>query len=100
MNYNFIKTLKNDNNITYSNSKNIFKITINYYRNLYDTKILDERVKKQILNYIIKKISLKTILKLKKSILLQKIKIVIRRITMKSSLEKNDLFNEYYKTFI
>ena len=100
MNYNFIKTLKNDNNITYSNSKNIFKITINYYRNLYDTKILDERIKKQILNYIIKKISLKTILKLKKSILLQKIKIVIRRITMKSSLEKNDLFSEYYKTFI
>ena len=68
INYNFIKILKNKNNITYSNSKDILKIITNYYQNLYDIKTLDEKIKKQILNYIIKKISLKTMLRLKKSI--------------------------------
>ena len=68
MNYNFIKTLKNDNDITYSNSKDILKITTDYYRNFYNIKTFDERIKKQILNYIIKRISLKTISRLKKSI--------------------------------
>ena len=45
MNYSFIKTLKNDNNITYSNLKDIFKIVTNYYRDFYDIKIFDEEVK-------------------------------------------------------
>ena len=68
MNYNFIKILKNDNDITYLNLKDIFKIMTNYYRDFYNIKIFDERIKKQILNYIIKRILLKTILRLKKSI--------------------------------
>ena len=54
--------------MTYSNLKDIFKITTNYYQNLYNIKTFDERVKKQILNYIMKRISSKMILRLKKSI--------------------------------
>ena len=46
MNYNFIETLKNDNDITYSNSKDIFKITTNHYRDFYDIKIFDKGFKK------------------------------------------------------
>ena len=46
MNYNFIKTLKNDDDITHSNSKDIFKITMNYYRGFYDIKTFDEKIKK------------------------------------------------------
>ena len=46
MNYNFIKILKNDNNITYSNLKDIFKTITNYYRNLYDIKTFDEKIRK------------------------------------------------------
>ena len=68
MNYNFIKTLKNDNDITYSNSEDIFKITINYYRDLYNIKTFDEKIKKQILNYITRRISSRTISRLKKLI--------------------------------
>ena len=70
MNCNFIKILKNNNDIICSNSKNIFQTTTNYYRDFYDIKTFDEKIKKQILNYIIKKILSKTISKLKKSILL------------------------------
>ena len=100
MNYNFIKTLKNDNDITYSNLENIFKIMMNYYRDLYNIKIFDERIKKQILNYIIKRISSRTMSRLRKSISLRKIEIAIHRTKLKSSFEKNDLFNKYYKIFI
>ena len=35
MNYNFIKTLKDNNDIAYSNSKNIFKIITNYYIEIF-----------------------------------------------------------------
>ena len=100
MNYNFIETLKDNNNITYSNSKDILKITTNYYQNFYDIKIFDEKIKKQTLNYITKRISSRTISRLKKLISLRKIKIVIRRTALKSLFKKNDLFNEYYKTLI
>ena len=100
MNYNFIKTLKDNNDTTYSNSKNILKIITNYYQNLYDTKTFNKKIKKQILNCITKRISSKTMSRLRKSISLRKIEIAIRRTTMKSSFKKDDLFNEYYKTFI
>ena len=46
MNYNFIKILKNNNNIMYSNLKDILKITTNYYRDFYNIKTFNEGVKK------------------------------------------------------
>ena len=46
MNYNFIKILKNNNDITYSDLKDNFKITINYYRGFYDIKTFNEKIKK------------------------------------------------------
>ena len=68
MNYNFIKILKNNNDIIYSNSKDIFKITTNYYRDFYNIKIFNKKIKEQILNYIIKRISSKTMSRLRKLI--------------------------------
>ena len=53
MNYNFIKKLKNNNKIKYINTKNIFKIIINYYKKNYNIKFFDKEIKEYILNCII-----------------------------------------------
>ena len=100
MNYNFIKKLKNNNEMKYIDIENIFKIIINYYKKFYNIKFFNKKTKKRILNCIINRIFENTILKLKKFIFIKKIKIIIQKAILKSSPEKNDFSNKYYKFFI
>ena len=84
----------------YLDLKNIFKMIINYYRDFYNIKSFDEKARERILNYIINCILKRLISKLKKSIFIKKIKIIIRKAILKSSLKKDYFLNKYYKIFI
>ena len=73
------------------------KIIEKFYKKLYEMKFSKNFAKKKILNCFNKRIISKAITKLLTSITINEIKTIIQYMTLKKSLENNDLFFKYYK---
>ena len=68
-----------------------------FYKKLYMIKLSKDFARKKILNYFNKRIISRTIIRLSTSIIINEMKMIIQRATLKKSFENNDLFFKYYK---
>ena len=78
----------------------MIKVTEKFYKKLYAIKPSKDFTRKEILNYLNKRITSKTITKLSALITMNEMKMIIQCATLKKSFENDDFFFKYYKVLI